>query len=73
MKVQREVMGDNSVDSQRVDGVSVFYLQNIDKPSWIAQLGREFKELNVAAENDENAANKLIEVGQFCFESLLYE
>ena len=32
-----------------------------------------FKELNAKAETDETAANALIDVGQFCFESLLYE
>ena len=32
-----------------------------------------FKELNAKAETDETAANALVEVGQFCFESLLYE
>ncbi len=33
----------------------------------------EFKQLNVTAQNDRNASDKLIEVGQFCFEELLYE
>lgn len=33
----------------------------------------EFKQLNMAAETDENASNQLIEVGQLCFEELLYE
>ena len=32
-----------------------------------------FKELNTKAKTDEVAANELIEVGQFCFESLLFE
>lgn len=33
----------------------------------------EFKQLNIAAETDENASQQLIEVGQICFEELLYE
>lgn len=33
----------------------------------------EFQQLNTAAETDENASNELIEVGQLCFEELLYE
>ena len=33
----------------------------------------EFKQLNIAAETDDNASNELIGVGQFCFEQLLYE
>ncbi|HHP7232336.1 MAG TPA: hypothetical protein ACFCUY_15925 [Xenococcaceae cyanobacterium] len=33
----------------------------------------EFKQLNTAAETDETASNQLIEVGQVCFEELLYE
>lgn len=33
----------------------------------------EFKDLNARAETEETAANDLVEVGQFCFESLLYE
>lgn len=32
-----------------------------------------FKELNAKAKTDETAANQLIEVGQLCFESILYE
>ena len=32
-----------------------------------------FKELNAKAQTDETAANSLIEVGQLCFESILYE
>lgn len=32
-----------------------------------------FKELNVKAETDQTAANSLIEVGELCFESILYE
>jgi hypothetical protein len=32
-----------------------------------------FKELNAKAKNDEAAANELIAVGEFCFESILYE
>ena len=32
-----------------------------------------FKELNAKSETDEMAANKLIEVGELCFEELLYE
>jgi hypothetical protein len=32
-----------------------------------------FKELNAKAKNDETAANQLIEVGELCFESILYE
>ena len=32
-----------------------------------------FKELSAKAETDETAANELVEVGQFCFESLLFE
>ena len=32
-----------------------------------------FKELNAKAQTDEAAASELVEVGQFCFESLLYE
>ncbi len=34
---------------------------------------KEFKELTAAAETDETANNSLIEVGQICFESILYE
>ena len=33
----------------------------------------EFQQLNTTAETDENASNQLIEVGQLCFEELLYE
>ncbi len=33
----------------------------------------EFQQLNTAAETDQNASNQLIEVGQLCFEELLYE
>ncbi|MDJ0533956.1 MAG: hypothetical protein QNJ70_15960 [Xenococcaceae cyanobacterium MO_207.B15] len=33
----------------------------------------EFQQLNSAAATDETASNQLIEVGQFCFEELLYE
>lgn len=33
----------------------------------------EFQQLNTAAETDDNASNELIEVGQLCFEELLYE
>ena len=32
-----------------------------------------FQELNAKAETDQVAANELIGVGQFCFESLLFE
>ena len=32
-----------------------------------------FKELNAKAETDETAANQLMEVGQLCFETILYE
>ena len=34
---------------------------------------QEFKDLTAAAATDETAENTLIEVGQFCFESMLYE
>ncbi len=33
----------------------------------------EFKELNAKAEEDQDSANSLVEVGQSCFESILYE
>lgn len=33
----------------------------------------EFEELNAKAQTDQNSANALIEVGEFCFESILYE
>ncbi len=33
----------------------------------------EFKELTAASATDETAENTLIEVGQLCFESILYE
>ncbi|GAB4525746.1 MAG: hypothetical protein Tsb0014_05360 [Pleurocapsa sp.] len=33
----------------------------------------EFKKLTAASATDENASNTLIEVGQGCFESILYE
>lgn len=32
-----------------------------------------FKELNAKAEEDQDSANALVEVGQLCFESILYE
>ena len=32
-----------------------------------------FKELNAKSETDETAANKLFEVGELCFEEILYE
>ena len=32
-----------------------------------------FKELNAKAEEDQESANALVEVGQTCFESILYE
>ena len=34
---------------------------------------QEFKDLTAASATDETAENTLIEVGQFCFESMLYE
>ena len=34
---------------------------------------KEFKELTAAAETDDTANNSLIEVGQICFENILYE
>ncbi len=34
---------------------------------------KEFKELTAAAATDETANNSLIEVGQICFETILYE
>ena len=34
---------------------------------------KEFKELTAAAATDETANNSLIEVGQICFENILYE
>lgn len=34
---------------------------------------KEFKELTAAAATDEAANNSLIEVGQICFENILYE
>ena len=34
---------------------------------------QEFKQLTAASATDKTAENTLIEVGQFCFESLLYE
>jgi len=33
----------------------------------------EFKEITAASATDETAENSLIEVGQICFESILYE
>ena len=34
---------------------------------------QEFQELTAASATDETAENSLIEVGQLCFESILYE
>jgi hypothetical protein len=33
----------------------------------------EFKQLTAAAANDQKAQNSLVEVGQVCFEQILYE
>ncbi|MGK7951566.1 MAG: hypothetical protein AB4368_22965 [Xenococcaceae cyanobacterium] len=33
----------------------------------------EFKQLTLDSQTDENAANSLIEVGELCFESILFE
>lgn len=33
----------------------------------------EFKQLTVASQTDENAANSLIEVGELCFEDILFQ
>lgn len=33
----------------------------------------EFKQLTVASTTDQQAQNKLVEVGQVCFEQILYE
>ena len=33
----------------------------------------EFKQLTAASQTDENAANTLIEVGELCFEAILFQ
>ena len=33
----------------------------------------EFKQLTVASQTDENAASSLMEVGELCFETILFE